>query len=480
MELTAETIAAILGLATAALSTTIVFLLVRGHRLRRQYGKIIDVDREVAVRRKETDRIESRCRKLAQQEELLRESLEEKRQKWEHQAQARQKALQADYAGKRTLYDELLRSIASAEQSLDLQSYGVYEPYFDFDTPQDYKERLGGVRQLQKQMVREKTAATCSTTWSVDGSKREGQKMTNRTIKMMLRAFHGECDAAISRVRWNNAVSLEDRITRSFHAINKMGEPHHAEISPEYLELKIDELHLAHEYAEKRQLEKEEQRELREQMREEECARKELEKAITTAQAEEDRYERALEKARQEVGEQASAELQRLQQLLDEAHERRERAIARAQLTRSGHVYVISNIGSFGEDVYKIGMTRRLEPMDRVRELGDASVPFPFDVHAMMFSEDAPGLEKAIHRALQDQQVNRVNSRKEFFRVTLDDIQRAAVEHGSTAEFTRVAEARQFRESAALQARDQEIDRQQQQSAHEFPASLEMAVNTAP
>ncbi|MGE3727310.1 MAG: GIY-YIG nuclease family protein, partial [Candidatus Sericytochromatia bacterium] len=136
---------------------------------------------------------------------------------------------------------------------------------------------------------------------------------------------------------------------------------------------------------------------------------------------------------------------------LHDAEEAKKRAISQAQLTKCGHVYVISNIGSFGEDVFKIGMTRRLDPMDRVKELGDASVPFPFDVHAMIYSEDAPGLENQLHKLFNESRLNRVNNRKEFFRVGLKDIEKAAHKFGATVEFTKIAEAKEYRESVAFE-----------------------------
>ena len=139
--------------------------------------------------------------------------------------------------------------------------------------------------------------------------------------------------------------------------------------------------------------------------------------------------------------------------MLQEANDNKERAISRAQLTRSGHVYIISNIGSFGENVYKVGMTRRLEPMDRVRELGDASVPFPFDVHAMIFTEDAPGLENAIHKQIEEHRLNRINLRREFFTISIDDLKKAVDKASKTAKprysihWTKFAEAEQYRQS---------------------------------
>ncbi len=196
-------------------------------------------------------------------------------------------------------------------------------------------------------------------------------------------------------------------------------------------------------------------------MREEERVRREIEKAQADAEKEERQYEAALARARRELkesGDQKRAELEekiaKLQERLDGAHTAKERAVSRAQMTKSGHVYIVSNIGSFGENVYKIGLTRRLEPADRIRELGDASVPFPFDVHAMIFSEDAPELEQTLHRAFDDRRVNLVNTRKEFFAVSLSEIESAAQEHG-TVEFTLAAEAEEYRKTQALrEARD--------------------------
>jgi hypothetical protein len=223
------------------------------------------------------------------------------------------------------------------------------------------------------------------------------------------------------------------------------------------LNLKLEELYLVHEHQEKLQEEKEEQRRIREEMREEEIALRELERARVEAEKDETRYADALRKAREEaeraVGEKQQkllTKIDELQRRLEEAQTNKERAIARAQMTRSGHVYIISNIGSFGEHVYKIGMTRRLDPMDRVRELGDASVPFHFDVHAIIYSEDAPGLETALHRKFNHRRVNLVNHRKEFFKVAIEEIAEVVRQHHGEIEFTLAAEAVDYRKSLAM------------------------------
>jgi uncharacterized phage infection (PIP) family protein YhgE len=204
--------------------------------------------------------------------------------------------------------------------------------------------------------------------------------------------------------------------------------------------------------------EREEQRRIKEQMREEEKARQEYERAMREAAKEEELLRKAMEKAQQQ-SEQATSEqkaqyeqqLQELAEKLKQAEERNQRALSMAQQTKQGHVYIISNIGSLGENVYKIGLTRRLEPLDRVKELGDSSVPFEFDVHALIFSENAPALEYQLHKHFVMMQINKVNYRKEFFKVDLKHIREEIEELGLTVKWTMMAEAREYRESLSLE-----------------------------
>ena len=333
----------------------------------------------------------------------------------------------------------------------------------DIKEETEYKDSLNEIRAKQKQLIKDKIAAVCNTEWTVGGSKREGQKMVNNFLRLVLRAFNGECDSAVSKAKYNNVQTMENRIQKTYDALNKLSETTHCEITPEYLSLKLDELYLTHEYQEKKQEEQEEQRRIREQMREEERTAKELEKARKQAEKEERQYQEALAKARKEaesatgkLQEKLQAQIQELQQRVAEAESNKERAISQAQLTKYGHVYVISNIGSFGEDVYKIGVTRRLTPEDRVKELGDASVPFPFDIHAMISCENAPELERRLHKIFDNKRVNSVNVRKEFFRVTLKEVAEA-VQYidkelqtcTSELKITKVAEAAEYRKSLA-------------------------------
>ena len=355
----------------------------------------------------------------------------------------------------------LQQQLSTLNDEVNLQEHGLYQPKYDFGSSTEYKARINEIRKKQKAMFREKTAIICPTEWTVSGSKTEGQQMINRQIRLMARAFNGECDSIIPKVKYNNLTSIENRIHSAYNAINKLGESQNCQITWDYLDLKIDELCLVHEYQEKLQFEKEEQRRVREQMREEERAQRELEKAQQEAEKEEERYQKALDKARQEVekatGESQNrlhSEIQRLNELLLEAQTNKERARSRAQMTKSGHVYIISNIGSFGQNVYKIGMTRRLEPTERVRELGDASVPFAFDIHAMIYSDDAPSLENELHRLLEKQSVNRINSRKEFFNVSLEEIEEIIHKQNVNVEFIRIPPAEEFRKTQSIIAKE--------------------------
>lgn len=365
--------------------------------------------------------------------------------------------LKSDITISKDQYDSLKSRILILDEEAMMQEYGIYKPIFNLEDSEQYKKNLLSIQEEQKEMLKSKLAATCSIEWTIDGSKAKGAKATSNNIKLALRAFNGECDAAIAKVKYNNVVAMQNKIQKSFDDINKAMESNLITIKPKYLQLKLDELNLTYELREKQYQEKEEQRRIKEEMREEEKAQRELEKAQKDAEQEELKYQKALEKARLEVEQTTGLkhdklmeQISKLEAQLLEAQAMKQRAMSMAQMTRSGHVYVISNIGSFGENVYKIGMTRRLEPLDRVKELGDASVPFSFDVHAMIFNTDAPALEKTLHRKFVENQINKVNPRKEFFNIGIIDIKNALNEMGIEAHWTMLAEAREYNESKTL------------------------------
>lgn len=280
-------------------------------------------------------------------------------------------------------------------------------------------------------------------------------------VHFVVDAFNGKVDTILTRAKQDNHGVLEQQIKDAFAVVNHHGSAfRNARITDEYRDARMQELRWAVAVHAVREREREEQREIRERIREEERVRKEIEKALKDAAKEEESIEKAMAKMRQQI-DAASAEqkhkyeaqLAELQGRLAEAEAKSQRALSMAQQTRAGHVYIISNEGAFGESVFKVGMTRRLEPLDRVRELGDASVPFPFDVHAMIWSDDAPALERALHMEFVKAQINKVNPRKEFFRVGIKTLREAIENRGIEASWTVAASAAEYRESLVIEER---------------------------
>jgi len=416
--------------AAAALAVVVVWLALRYRRLRRRFAPIVSIDDEVA-------------RQSAVLAGLV----------------ARQARLESEYQTGHAIFLRLRRELSLLHEQEDDISFGLYRPSYAFDTPERYKRELDRVAAERKALVRAEQAVDFAYQWTVHGSIADGRKMQKQLAKLMLRAFNGECAAAVAKVTWKNAASMEERIRKAFEAINSLGTVIRVSMTGPYLSLAIEELRLTHECERKKQEVLEEQRALREQMREEEKALREAERAQEEAAKEEARYEKALAKARRDLAkahgsaiDEMNAKIAQLEASLAEAHRQKERAKSMAELTRSGYVYVISNIGSFGDNVFKIGMTRRLDPMDRVKELGDASVPFGFDVHAMIYTHDAPGLENEFHRHFAERRVNLVNHRKEFFAVAIAEIGSFIEQRGLDLELTKLAEAGEYRQSVALRA----------------------------
>lgn len=358
--------------------------------------------------------------------------------------------------------DNLRKEIIQLDDEILFQDFGVYKPQYCFAELDQYKEALDDLRKEQKEMIKKGTAATCAMSWKVGGSEKEGKKFIAESIRQIIRNFNLECDICIDKVRFNNYESTENRIFKAYETQNKLNETSKIEISYEYLQLKLKELALAYEYRQRKKQEKEEQIALREQKREEVRAAKEIEARRIEFEKEQAHYENALKKLNEQL-EVEKSEV-RKEFLLEKKQELDDRLLDvdkalqdldyREANHRAGYVYIISNIGAFGENVYKIGMTRRLEPEERIAELSGASVPFRFDIHAMIFSDDAPKLESALHNAFADRKMNLVNGRKEFFMVTLEEIKKVVQQnHDKTIEFLNVAEAQQYRESEMMRKR---------------------------
>ena len=342
------------------------------------------------------------------------------------------------------------------EDAITYQDFGLYTPRYNFVSSDLYKTALDRIRSNQKEMIKNDTAIFGSKTWTVDGSKSKGNKMIKDMKKLFLRAFNSDCEDVITRVKYNNYEMSLKKIRQSAESIQKLGIMMSLYIAPNYINSKIEELTLAFEYQQKKQEEKDAQKAARAEMREAAKLQKEIEAQRKKIEKEQTHYQTAYEKLLKQLESspddadliQKKAELETQLQDIDKAMKDID---YREANQRAGYVYIISNIGAFGENVYKIGMTRRLDPQDRIDELGDASVPFNFDVHAMIFSDDAPALEAALHKAFEDRKLNMVNTRREFFNVTLDEIKEVVKKNfDKTVEFIDVPDAEQYRISQKM------------------------------
>ncbi|MDD3222312.1 MAG: DUF4041 domain-containing protein [Lachnospiraceae bacterium] len=346
--------------------------------------------------------------------------------------------------------------IIQLDDEILFQDFGLYHPVYDFANSEQYKDRLAMVRTRQKELIRSNTACIFPQNFMLNNSAAQGKKMISDNVKQIIRSFNTECEVAIDKVKFNNVDSVRKKIEKSYNDLNKMNQKMQISIVPEYLSLKLSEMNLSYEYAVKKQEEKEEQKAIREQLREEARLQKEIEEERKKFDKEQKMYTNALKQINAQLtsdpeNEEYLAKKAQIEGQLKEIDKSIKDIDYREANKRAGYVYVISNIGSFGENVYKIGMTRRLEPMERVDELGDASVPFNFDVHAMIFADDAPALETALHKAFEARKVNMVNQRREFFNVTLDEIEDVVKKnYDKTVEFTRTAAAEQYRESLQM------------------------------
>ncbi|MFS5201380.1 DUF4041 domain-containing protein [Streptococcus agalactiae] len=349
----------------------------------------------------------------------------------------------------------LQKEVIVLNDDLDLQEYGFFERKYKFSDSTKYKEELETLRKRQKQLVKDKKAGVIVRPMLLDNSKSKGRAMQNQLIKAMIRGFNGEVDAHLVKVTATNLSKKVDAVVKSFNQLNKMYSRNLVCLSNDYLELKISELQLAVEYELQKLEEKELLREQRAKEREDKKLQAEL--AAKRKQIEKDRkhfkqmldnVEELLKTANEEEKEKLNLQLAEYQDKLSELDELEEDIDYREGHVTAGYVYIISNIGAFGEDVYKIGVTRRLDPMERIRELGSASVPFQFDVHALIFSEEAFSLEKELHNRFEKNKINKVNGRKEYFKVPFSDIKAVLEEHKELAiELTEKAEAFEYRQS---------------------------------
>lgn len=352
--------------------------------------------------------------------------------------------------------DELL----ALDDEISLESFALYKPQFEFTNSEEYKKRLQEIRTAQKEMIRSKTAAYGSSNFTMNNKKSEGKKVIDNMVKLVLRSFNNECDYCVDNVKFNNIHLHKARIEKSFDALNKLAEIMTIKIRPDYRNLKLDELSLAFEYQQKKQEEKEEQKRIREELREQARLEQEIKQARVKIEKERKHHEKALSELHKMLNTGLSEiEIQEINNKIIEINNnlenlKKEESVVdyREKNAKAGYVYIISNIGSFGEGVYKIGMTRRLEPMDRVDELGDASVPFAFDVHALIFSDNAPDLENKLHQHFFKNRLNKINNRKEFFKADIKEIEKVIKEnYDKIVDLIEFAPAEQYRESLLIE-----------------------------
>lgn len=369
-------------------------------------------------------------------------------------------------------YDKLTKEIESLNSTIEYkkkyvvilddeilyQDFGLYTPIYNLMNSESYKNKIQIIREHQKAMIKNNTAANFPTNFTYNNSLAQGKKLVADNVKQILRAFNNECEAIIDKVKFNNVESIRKRIIKSYDDLNRLNSKMQISITPTYLDLKLQEMNLCYEYSLKKQEEKEEAKRIREAQREAQKLQHEIDEARKTSEKEKAHYTNALHRIEIQLSHASDEEKSDLENRkaeienqLSKIEEELRKIDYREANQRAGYVYIISNIGSFGKDIYKIGMTRRLDPTDRVDELGDASVPFHFDIHAMIFSDDAPALESALHRAFDDKKVNMVNTRREFFHVTLEEIEEVVKKNfDKTVEFVKIPPAEQYRQSQMI------------------------------
>ncbi|MET7397567.1 DUF4041 domain-containing protein [Dactylosporangium sp. NPDC005572] len=326
-----------------------------------------------------------------------------------------------------------------------LQDVGVYRYHHPLEDAAAYKERLRALESEMDDIIKAGRAVLAADMFTFSGSLAKGRKMVADLSKLMLRAYNAEADNCVRSLRSGNITTAKRRLESSVAAIERLGTIMEMRINPLYHGLRVQELELTADFQMKIQEERERAREERELLREQRRAEQELAAERERLEKEKAHYESVYATLQANGDEAAATEMARRLAEIDQAIGENDYRIANI---RAGYVYVISNIGAFGPGVVKIGMTRRLEPLDRVRELGDASVPFPYDMHALYFSSDAITLENELHKAFADRRVNFVNERREFFFVTPAEVREILQEKaGGLLEFTEKPEASEYFQS---------------------------------
>ncbi|MGW4568759.1 DUF4041 domain-containing protein [Streptomyces sp. NPDC004561] len=410
-----------------------------------------------ALRQAREETVAVRAAADAEADQIRRQVRDEMKQQKEEAKAATKEAAQARKEAERVRKEtyqassrlaELQAQVVTTDETVMLQQVGIYAYRHQLEDAIAYRTRLDSLRGEIKDLARTDRAVLAAQDWTVNGSARAGRKMVRDFSKLMLRAYNAEADYAVRTMKPHRLASLVDRLYKSRETIAKLGATMNIRISDAYHDARVRELQLTADFLQKKEEEKEAQREIRAREREEAAAQRELDREREKLQKEQRHYQAALERLRERGDADAVAEMEAKLAEIEEALGSVE---ARAANIRAGYVYVISNVGAFGERMVKIGMTRRLEPLERVYELSGAAVPFRFDVHALIFSKDAVGLESQLHQEFAEHRVNRVNARKEFFRVTPAQVREALQTYAGQhlVEFTEEPQALEWRASQA-------------------------------
>ena len=385
----------------------------------------------------------------------LKETIEKEKAKIEHDIEVR-------ISKKNTELNQLCSKVSKVQDELKNKKQEVenLEPLvtvvnidtegLELATSQELKNILSRYKLEEAELVKNNTA--------IDVLINDDKKFVTTQIRQILRSFNAECDLAISNVTLKNIDTMRNKILRSYETLNKIYKSDGVQITKEFLENKLQQLITAHSYQEKLEDERVQKKLIQEQLKEEEKVRREIEREKAKIEKDETQFKneisklmKYLQKTDNEVEKTLYIDkIKECEEKLSELETVKSDVLNREKNTRAGFVYIISNIGSFGENIFKIGMTRRLEPMDRIKELSSASVPFEFDVHALIFSDDAPALESILHSTFREYEVNKVNHRKEFFSIPLEKIEKVVTEHhNATVQWTYDATAEEYRESLA-------------------------------
>ena len=330
-----------------------------------------------------------------------------------------------------------LRRYQDEEDYIDIKDMSQYE--YDYKDSKEFDEQLTRIRKKQRIMIKNKEAVVCNTEWEINGSISQGRKLTKDICKLALDSFDDFCDNLIIKLRYSGIQTVKEKILKKYQKINKLLISFNSEISGKYVDLKFEEANLKCKWLMKKEEEKEEIRRREQEIKEQLKLEEEINKAKEKIQYEQTQFNTEIARLQEQLAnEQGNKktimnQLKKLQDKLAKLEEKKKDVLNRQINKKAGWVYCISNPSLDG--MMKIGVTRRLDPMDRVNELGSASVPFKFGVHSIIFSEDAFKLEHDLHMAFDNYRVNKVNKQKEFFAVTLDMVKEEVLKHNPTATF---------------------------------------------